>query len=79
MLGEYLDLPFKEFDVRRGVSEQRRLQPDAMIEDPTAKRRYFIEYETGSATVRDAEEVHVDDGEAGPLFALPDWLLRAPR
>ena len=27
-----------------------------MIEDPTARRRYFIEYESGSATIRDAKK-----------------------
>jgi hypothetical protein len=55
-LGEYLDLPFKEFDVRHGVNEKRRLQPDAVIEDPATRRRFFIEYETGSATVRDVKK-----------------------
>jgi hypothetical protein len=36
--------------------ENRRLQPDALLEDPVAQRRYFIEYETGSATVADAKK-----------------------
>jgi len=52
---EDLDLPFKEYvrDVRGTVAD-RRLQPDAMLEDLVRKRRYLIEYETGSATVRNA-------------------------
>ncbi|HWC74157.1 MAG TPA: replication-relaxation family protein [Gemmatimonadales bacterium] len=59
LLGEYLDLPFEEYvrDPRQGLGlEKRRLQPDAMLEDPAGRRRYFIEYETGSATIRDAKK-----------------------
>jgi hypothetical protein len=56
VLGEYLDLPFKEFAGIKSGLESRRLQPDAMLEDPAARRRFFIEYETGSATVRDAKK-----------------------
>src|SRR5438309_4977366 len=53
VLGEYLDLPFDDFAAdARGV-ECRRLQSDAVLEDTPGRRRYFIEYETGSATVRD--------------------------
>ena len=55
-LGEYLDLPFNQFAAAEPRLESRRLQPDAMIEDPTARRRYFIEYESGSATIRDAKK-----------------------
>jgi hypothetical protein len=53
---EDLELPFQEYmrDVRGTVAD-RRLQPDAMLEDLVRKRRYFIEYETGSATVRNAQ------------------------
>ena len=53
---EELELPFQEYmrDVRGTVAD-RRLQPDAMLEDLVRKRRYFIEYETGSATVRNAQ------------------------
>jgi hypothetical protein len=53
---EDLELPFQEYvqDVRGTVAD-RRLQPDAMLEDPARKQRYFIEYETGSATVRNAQ------------------------
>jgi hypothetical protein len=36
--------------------EKRRLQPDAMLEDPAHHRRYFIEYETGTATINDAKK-----------------------
>src|SRR5438477_8697820 len=56
MLGEYLDLPFEEFTRVGSGLEARRLQPDAMLEHPASQRRFFIEYETGSATVRDAKK-----------------------
>src|SRR3989449_4578319 len=56
VLGEYLDLPFNEFVAPGPTLESRRLQPDAMLEHPAGRRRYFIEYETGSATVRDAKK-----------------------
>ena len=55
-LGEYLNLPFEEFDRTALRLEKRRLQPDAMLEDPAHHRRYFIEYETGSATINDAKK-----------------------
>jgi len=55
-LGEYLNLPFEEFDRTALRLEKRRLQPDAMLEDPAHHRRYFIEYETGSATIHDAKK-----------------------
>jgi Replication-relaxation len=56
ILGEYLDLPFQDFAAVGNGMERRRLQPDAMLEDPKGKQRYFIEYETGSATVLDAKK-----------------------
>jgi hypothetical protein len=56
VLGEYLNLPFKEFSRETLGAEARRLQPDALLEDPRARRRYFIEFETGSATVFDAKK-----------------------
>src|SRR5438874_8552150 len=56
VLGEYLDLPFEEFTRVGSELEARRLQPDAMLEHPGSGRRFFIEYETGSATVRDAKK-----------------------
>ena len=56
VLGEYLNLPFEEFDRDAMRLEQRRLQPDAMLEDPAHHRRYFIEYETGTATINDAKK-----------------------
>ncbi len=56
ILGEYLNLPFEEFDRTALRMEKRRLQPDAMLEDPAHQRRYFIEYETGSATINDAKK-----------------------
>jgi hypothetical protein len=49
---EELELPFTEYISAEDRSRDRRLQPDAMLEDPARKRRYLIEYETGSATVR---------------------------
>ena len=53
---EDLELPFQEYvrDVHGTVAD-RRLQPDAMLEDLVRRRCYFIEYETGSATVRNAQ------------------------
>jgi len=54
--GEYLDLPFSEFTLlhRR---EKRRLQPDAVLEVPFLRKRYFAEIETGSATIWDQEKL----------------------
>ena len=52
---EDLELPFAEYVREEGRSRDRRLQPDALLEDPVRKCRYLIEYETGSATVRNAE------------------------
>jgi len=42
VLGEYLDLPFEEFTRVGSELEARRLQPDAMLEDPASQRRFFI-------------------------------------
>ena len=58
VLGEYLDLPFEDCATVQGrlTLERRRLQPDAILEVAALKRRFFIEYETGSATVRDAKK-----------------------
>src|SRR5438128_5744479 len=56
VLGEYLNLPFEAYDHAALRLEKRRLQPDAMLEDPAHHRRYFIEYETGSATINDAKK-----------------------
>ena len=53
---EDLDLPFQEFAWDPSASSrERRLQPDAMLEDLVRKRRYLIEFETGSATVRNSQ------------------------
>ena len=52
---EDLELPFAEYVREEDRSRDRRLQPDALLEDPVRKRRYLIEYETGSATVRNAQ------------------------
>jgi hypothetical protein len=53
---EDLELPFREYvsTIPEHVAD-RRLQPDAMLEDPARKRRYLVEYETGSATVRNSQ------------------------
>ncbi|TMB12582.1 MAG: hypothetical protein E6J65_25900, partial [Deltaproteobacteria bacterium] len=56
VLGEYLDLPFNDFARNGPTIERRRLQPDAVLDDAAGRRRYFIEYESGSATVRDAKK-----------------------
>src|SRR5262249_41779605 len=56
-LGEYLDLPFEDYVRGQQLTlEKRRLQPDAVLEIPSSRRRFFIEYETGSAIVRDAKK-----------------------
>ncbi len=52
---EELDLPFQEFVPEENRQYERRLQPDALLEDPARKVRYLIEYETGSASVRNAQ------------------------
>jgi hypothetical protein len=52
---EELELPFEEYVPEEHHRYDRRLQPDAMLEDPARKRRYLIEYETGSASVRNAQ------------------------
>jgi hypothetical protein len=56
VLGEYLDLPFHKYVQHQGTTEKRRLQPDAMLEVPSIRQRFFIEFETGSATVKDAKK-----------------------
>src|SRR5205085_11093726 len=57
ILGEYLNLPFEDYShAFPSKLERRRLQPDAILEIPSSRRRFFIEYETGSATVRDAKK-----------------------
>jgi hypothetical protein len=52
---EELELPFSEYVRDEGRARDRRLQPDAVLEDPTRKLRYLIEYETGTATVRNVQ------------------------
>jgi len=47
---EDLELPFDEYV--HGEVRERRLQPDAVLEDQLRRQRYLIEYETGSASVR---------------------------
>ncbi len=54
--GEYLDLPFSEY-TPENRNERRRLQPDAVLEIPSQRARFFIEIETGSATIWDQEKV----------------------
>jgi len=76
VLGEYLDLPFEQYS--HGFStalEKRRLQPDAVLEIPSSQRRFFIEYETGSATVRDAKKSTSTMAKLdryGTFFRAPD-------
>jgi hypothetical protein len=48
---EELELPFESYELGRGKCD-RRLQPDAILEDHLRRERYLIEYETGSASVR---------------------------
>ena len=54
--GEYLDLPFSEYTLE-DRNQRRRLQPDAVLEIPSQRTRYFVELETGSATIWDQEKV----------------------
>jgi hypothetical protein len=49
--------------------EQRRLQPDAMLEDPAHRRRYFIEYETGTATINEAKKSTSTRAKLGRCYA----------
>jgi hypothetical protein len=53
---EDLELPFREYvaKIPDHVAD-RRLQPDAMLEVLVRERRYLIEFETGSATVRNSQ------------------------
>lgn len=53
--GEYLDLPFSEYKLAN-AKQRRRLQPDAVLEIPSQRTRYFVEIETGSATIWDQEK-----------------------
>jgi len=54
--GEYLDLPFSEY-MPENRKAKRRLQPDAVLEIPSLRKRYFAEIETGSATIWDQEKL----------------------
>ena len=74
ILGEYLNLPFEAFDQVALRLEKRRLQPDAMLEDPAHQRRYFIEYQTGSATINDAKKSTSTSAKPRPLRRLPRQL-----
>jgi Replication-relaxation len=47
---EDLEIPFDEY--AHGEPRACRLQPDAMLEDRLRRQRYLVEYETGSASVR---------------------------
>ena len=47
---EDLEIPFEEY--AHGEARPCRLQPDAVLEDRPRRQRYLIEYETGSASVR---------------------------
>lgn len=48
---EALRLPFSEYDMVAGRSRARLLQPDALLEFPAAKRRYFLECEMGTHSI----------------------------
>lgn len=63
---EDLDLPFQEpaWDPPASTLD-RRLQPDAMLEDPVRKRRYLLEFETGSATVRNSQHKTATETKIG--------------
>ncbi|MDX2009662.1 MAG: replication-relaxation family protein [Myxococcaceae bacterium] len=48
--GEGVSLPWKEYT--KGALRERLIRPDAVLELPRARRRLFIEEETGSHTIR---------------------------
>lgn len=52
---EDLELSFQDFDRQSLASIDKRLQPDAVIESARLRRRWLIEYETGTASVRNTE------------------------
>ena len=63
---EDLELPFSEYVPKPPDHvADRRLQPDAMLEDPARKRRYLIEFETGSATVRNSQHKTATETKIG--------------
>ena len=63
---EDLELPFSEYVAKPPDHvADRRLQPDAMLEDLARKRRYLIEFETGSATVRNAQHKTATETKIG--------------
>ena len=51
--------------LRAHAADLVSLQPDAMLEDPARKRRYLIEFETGSATVRNAQHKTATETKIG--------------
>ena len=55
-LGEYLDLPFSEY-TDEDRNRRRRLQPDSVLEIARHRARFFIEIETGSATIWDQDRL----------------------
>jgi hypothetical protein len=68
--GAYLDLPFEKFKWGEG-KVPRRLEPDAMIEVPAARRRFFVEYETGTATLDDPKK---NTSTKGKLARYRDFI-----
>jgi hypothetical protein len=52
---EDLELPFQDFDRQKFAAIDKRLQPDAVVECARLRRRWLIEYETGTASVRNNE------------------------
>lgn len=63
---EELDLPFREFAWDPPASSRdRRIQPNAMLEDPVRRRRYLLEFETGSATVRNSQHKTATETKIG--------------
>jgi hypothetical protein len=49
--GDALRLPFAEYDMAAGRSRARLLQPDAVLEFPASRRRYFLECEMGTHSI----------------------------
>jgi len=79
---EDLDLPFRECASDAALSvRDSRLQPDAMLEDPNRQRRYLLEFETGSATVRNSQHKTATETKIGRYskFLLGRTQVVGPR
>jgi hypothetical protein len=51
--------PYGEYDMEHGKRKERLLQPDAVLEVPHAKRRFFVEMEMGTHPIASAQEERI--------------------